>query len=314
MFCMKCGAQNANNATYCAKCGAALETQDAAASNLSQMATEPIYVAQPSAAASMPAAEPLAETFQTGPTGYAESPLTEAEQNEMLKQNLKEAKKAYKQARKDAGKSSAPKVVGVVVAMMISAALGAGGMWYYLGQGNSSAASSAASASAAASTSASSSAASSASSAASTDPYAAYIGTWEGKLESTKSRGIWATKSCYGATNFAPEVTIKSIASTGQLTGSFKALFHGHDSNELTTTDVDKHDGDSFVTVDSFTSTFSTKGFDLAGNAGNDKNRMEGTFTVTGSGESLELTLEITSYFEDRATVTDTYTLTKKKA
>ena len=119
-------------------------------------------------------------------------------------------------------------------------------------------------------------------------------------------------EKCYGATNNALELTISSVSSTGQVKGNFKVLYHGHPGNHLNA-DVDTCDGDAMVAISDSTSTFSTGGFKVFGEIGSHKNRFKGNLSITESGDSLRVTLELVSYLEDGATVTDAYLLTKKK-
>ena len=123
------------------------------------------------------------------------------------------------------------------------------------------------------------------------------------------------SKKCYGATDNPATMTISSISSTGQVKGALKVIWHGHLRKDLDN-DVDKHDGDKYVTITDFTTSFSTSGeMTFKGEVDGSSNYVEVSFKYDKSGSSLKMIMTVKSYTEGSADAqfTDIYELAKSK-
>lgn len=278
MHCNNCGIELSDGTQFCPNCGNKVEAPTVS------VTTAPAQAAAP---APTPAAVPADNSGE--PT--------------MSKAEFKEAKNAYKQARRAAGKSHKPMVIGIIIAIIVVAALASFATWYFMSQqGTPESAEPAAQVQ----TSQASSAGSAVEDA--DDPYAKYLGTWEGELTSTE--GSYSGR-CYGAEDEGMELTIESISKSGRMKASAKILYHGH-APIASGDDVDTLSGDAETAIDDLTGTFDESGFTFNGALKRDGDKVEIRVTPKIVGSTIEYEVEVKSYYDDKWSETDTFTLTKE--
>lgn len=143
------------------------------------------------------------------------------------------------------------------------------------------------------------------------DPYAGYVGEWEGELVSTST--YWPSDGCrdYAAMAYPMKLTVVSIESTGRLKAEASVLYHGY-SRKLLEGDVDTHDGDQVFSGSDLTSTFKEGSFSLKFNCNSPENYVTiQVKTVESDSGDVQYECKVESYFEDTAQFTDVYRLSR---
>lgn len=293
--CINCGNDIKDDAQFCVNCGTPQPS-------VQQTIEQPINPAAASSAAVNPTAA-YAPQMQSaiGNVSVAEAP-------KISKEEYNDAKAAYRQARKNAGKSSKPIVVLVIIGILVVAGVAAGLTWYFMSQQQPAPAENTVAQQQPEASSAlksSSDAANSSLVADESNPYAAYIGMWEGKMVTTEGN----SKRCYGAENSVMKLDIQSISDIGHVTASIQFLYHGHDRSDES--DVATMPGDKDITLTNLSSTFNRDGFVFVSPVGEDEGDEVEIEVTFDENDPAVLNVTVVSHYDGDEIETDTYRLTK---